>query len=108
MSELGDKRRRFSKMVARLCLEAERLGYEYALDFVRRCNDCPVGHPRSTHKAGLAVDLHLYKRSIDGDLVYIRDWEGHIELHDYWDYMGGSARIGNDANHYSLEWNGVR
>jgi hypothetical protein len=52
--------------------------------------------------------MHLYKPDGNGGWIYITDWEGHIELHDYWDFMGGSPRIGNDANHYSLEWNGVR
>lgn len=103
MSELGDKRRRFSRMVARLLMHAEMLGYEYAIDFTKRCDDCPVGHPNSVHKKGLGLDLHLY---IDGD--YITDGRGHDKLHDYWDSIGGARRITNDMNHYSLEWNGVR
>jgi hypothetical protein len=108
MSELGNKRRMFSKMLVRLCLEAERLGYEYSFEYTKRCESCPIGHPQSTHNVGLAADLNLYKRNSDGELVYIRTGEGHDQLHDYWDHIGGAERIENDANHYSLEWQGVR
>ena len=103
MSELGDKRRRFSRMVPRLLLYAEQLGYEYAFEFTKRCEQCPIGHPRSTHNVGLALDLNLYKNG-----EFIRDATGHKELHDFWDLMGGAARIDRDMNHYSLEWQGVR
>jgi hypothetical protein len=103
MSSLGDERRRFSRMVARLLLHAEMLGYEFAIGFVERCDDCPIGHPQSVHRVALGMDLNLY---IDGE--YITDGRGHDLLHDYWDSIGGAARIADDMNHYSLEWNGVR
>lgn len=103
MGELGDKRRQFSKMVGLLLHYAEVLGYDYALDYVKRCDDCHIGHPNSTHKSGLAIDLHLYHFG-----HYITDGSGHKELHDFWDLMGGAERIPHDMNHYSLEWQGVR
>jgi hypothetical protein len=90
-------------MLIRLCQKAEELGYEYAFDFIKRCEECPVGHKKSAHKVGLACDLHLYR-----DKEYLSDGSGHRELHDYWDILGGAARIDNDLNHYSCEYEGVR
>ena len=82
---------------------AKFLQYEYTIDFVKRCADCPVGHPKSVHKVGLALDLNLYLNGI-----YLTDGSAHKDLHDFWDMLGGAKRIENDMNHYSLEWNGVR
>jgi len=100
---LGDKRRRFTQMQALLIQYAHFLGYECAMDFVKRCKDCPVGHERSLHKSALAMDLHLY---LDGH--YITDGVGHDVLHDFWDLLGGARRIDADMNHYSLAHNGMR
>ncbi len=47
--------------------------------------------------------MNLY---IDGR--YIRDKEGHDELHNFWDLLGGAERIKKDMNHYSFEHNGMR
>ena len=100
---LGEKRRKFTHMLAMLILHAEDEGFGVAVDFVKRCEDCRVGHRNSTHKKGLAADLHLYR-----DGVYLDSGEEHKTLHDFWDSMGGSARIDHDLNHYSLEDGGVR
>lgn len=101
---LGNKRRKFSRMVWRLLQEAERQGYGFAIDFVKRCESCPIGHAKSTHKVGLAMDLHLY----DDNGTYLSSGAEHESLHDFWDQLGGSERIKNDLNHYSLQHNGVR
>jgi hypothetical protein len=101
---LGSKRRKFSTMLAQLILYANDEGYGVAVDFVKRCEDCPVGHPRSAHKSGLAADINLY----DKEGTYLTDPIHHEFLHDYWDSMEGAERIDNDMNHYSLEHQGVR
>jgi len=100
---IGDKRRRFTQMQALLIQYAQFLGYECAVDFVKRCEDCMVGHERSLHKLGLAVDLHLY---LDGH--YISTGASHTELHNFWDLLGGAERIDNDMNHYSVAHDGMR
>ena len=101
---LGDKRRDFTHMMALLILHADKMGYGVAADFLKRCEDCPVGHKTSLHKQGLAVDLNLY--SPNGD--YLTDPKHHDVLHDYWDMLGGAERIENDRNHYSLAHDGMR
>ena len=90
-------------MVALLIQYAHYLGYECAIDYVKRCEDCKVGHERSLHKLGLAMDLHLY---LDGE--YVTTGLPHQDLHDFWDLLGGAKRIHNDANHYSLAHGGMR
>lgn len=100
---LGDKRRRFTHCLALLILHTEELGYEAAVDYLKRCQECEVGHERSLHKLGLAVDLNLYK-----DEHYVTDDTGHKEAHDYWDTLGGAERIDNDMNHYSFAHQGMR
>ena len=59
------------------------------------------GHPNSGHKLKLAIDINFIK---DGQITL----DGHAELHDYWDSVGGAQRIARDMNHYSLEHNGYR
>ena len=95
---LGNKRRAFSKMVALLIQYADLLGYETAIDYVKRCEDCPVGHKNSLHKQGLAIDLHLYK-----DGIYLTSTQDHTPLGRFWESMGGTLG-GNfdDGNHYSI------
>jgi len=94
---LGDKRRNFSLMVSMLVQYANFLGYEVALDYLKRCEECEVGHQYSLHKLGLAVDVNLY---LEGR--YLRDARHHRELHDFWDLLGGARRIDDDMNHYSI------
>jgi len=103
---LGQKQRKFTLMVAKLIEFAYEEGYEltfsraYASEAANRADG---GHERSLHRKRLAIDLNLF---IDGK--YITDGTGHDELHDYWDFLGGSERIPNDMNHYSLEHGGMR
>ena len=100
---IGDKRRKFTQMSAMLIQYATFLGYECAIDFVKRCEDCQVGIPNSVHKLGLAMDLNLY---LDGH--YLDEEWPHRDLHDFWDLLGGAERIAGDLNHYSMEHHGVR
>jgi len=105
---LGDKQRRFTRMVAQLIMHADMLGY--ALTFGDAYRDARVtyGHPRSTHRKRLAVDLNLFARDGDG-WVYQTDTEAHRPLGEYWESIGGTwgGRF-DDGNHYSCEWEGVR
>ena len=62
------------------------------------------GNSRSCHKIRLAVDFNLF---IDGE--YKTDEESYRPLTEYWKSIGGSAGADfGDANHFSLEHNGVR
>lgn len=100
----SQKRALFTRNLARLLLYAEGLGFYPVIDQARRCDDCPIGHPNSTHKAGLAADILLYDR----DFNWLPDPENYVLLHDFWDTLGGAERIANDMNHFSIEHNGVR
>lgn len=101
---LGGKRRIFSKMLSLLEGYANLLGYEIAYDFCKRCDQCPVGHPTSLHKQGLAMDINLYK-----DGVYLTSTDDHRPLGEFWEFIGGTwgGRF-NDGNHYSIEHNGMK
>jgi hypothetical protein len=82
----------------------ELIGYNVVEDQGKRCSDCPNSHPRSTHKAGVAVDLILY----GVEWAYLTDTRHYAILHDFWDFIGGAERINKDLNHFSLEHQGVR
>jgi hypothetical protein len=90
-------------MAALLIQYAHYLGYECAIDYVKRCEDCEVGHVRSLHKSALAMDLNLY---LDGE--YVTAGAPHGDLHEMWDLLGGAKRIDNDMNHYSVAHDGMR
>ncbi len=98
---LGDKQRKFTRMIGLLIEHAYDSGYEltfgdaYAHD----------GHMNnSLHYSRLAVDFNLFK---DGE--YLTKTSDHKLLGEYWESIGGSwgGRF-NDGNHYSLEHNGRR
>lgn len=64
------------------------------------------GHRKSGHKLKLAEDLYLFK-----DGVWQNTLEMQTEAGKQWESMGGSwgGRFKTpDANHYSLEHNGIR
>ena len=101
---LGNKQRKFTKMIAELILWAYDEGYEITLGHALRCQDCPVGREKSNHKVKLALDLNLFK-----DGIYLTSTTAHAPLGEKWESMGGSwgGRF-QDGNHYSLEHNGRR
>jgi len=103
MSELSRKQQRFTSMVALLITFINQRGYQVTFGDAYRDPRCPYGHPDSTHRSRLAIDLNLFK-----DGIYLSSGEEHEEFHDYWDDIGGAKRIEGDLNHYSLMHNGVR
>lgn len=113
MSEtLGEKQRRFTRMIGQLILHAYAMGYELTLGDAYRDprvhgdfgEEQGYGHPKSVHKLRLAVDFNLFK---DGE--YLTETEDHRFLGEYWELLGGDwgGRF-DDGNHYSLGHWGVK
>ena len=111
---LGQKQRRFARMIPLLIDKAHELGFEVSLGDAYR--DPRVfgaigfkqgyGHAKSAHKLRLAIDLNLF---MDGD--YQADTEAHRPLGEWWEAQGGcwGGRFSMpDGNHYSLEHGGLR
>lgn len=109
---LGQKQRRFVKMVSKLIDFAYANGYELTLGDAYRDprlhGEMGVkkgyGHSKSNHKIRLAVDFNLFK-----DGKFLTSSEDHKPLGEYWESIGGTwgGRF-NDGNHYSLEHNGTK
>lgn len=109
---LGEKQRKFTRMISLLIEHAYGLGYE--MSFGDAYRDPRVhgamgekkgySHRNSTHKLRLAVDLNLFK-----DGAFLTETADHEVLGKYWESLGGTwgGRF-NDGNHYSLEHNGVK
>lgn len=111
METLREKQARFARMVARLILKAEELGFEVTLgeawrseEEARRLAGAGLGVRRSLHCDRLAVDLNLF---VDG--VWLRSTDTHRALGEWWESIGGSwgGHFG-DGNHYSLAHEGRR
>ena len=115
MSEtLGEKQRRFARMVPRLLDKAHELGFEVSLGDAYRD---PRVHgsfgrkkgysaPRSVHKLRLAIDLNLFR-----DGRYLTRSEDHRPLGEWWERQYPDARWGgrwHDGNHYSFEHGGCK
>ena len=109
---LGQKQRKFARMVADLIIFAYDSGYEVTLGDAYRDprTNGTFGEKKgysssmSNHKIRLAIDFNLFK-----DGVYLTKTEDHLPLGEYWESVGGSwgGRF-NDGNHYSLEHDGRR
>jgi hypothetical protein len=109
---LGQKQRRFARMVARLLDRAHEMGYEVTLGDAYRD---PRVHgawgerrsysaARSVHKQRLAIDLNLFRGG-----KYLDRTEDHRPLGEWWEKQGGCwGGRWNDGNHYSLEHNGYK
>ena len=111
---LGQKQRRFAKLLPMLIDKAHELGFEVSLGDAYR--DPRVhgefgvksgyGAARSCHKLRLAVDLNLFKNG-----KYLDGSEHHKELGEWWESQGPDHRWGgrfSDGNHYSIEHNGAK
>jgi hypothetical protein len=107
MSDMVDKQHRFSLMLARLITYTASLpGYQVTGGDWYRDSRCDYGHPRSLHKLRLAVDLNIF---VDG--LWRKDVESYRPLGEYWELMGGAwgGRFEEgDANHFSLEHDGMK
>jgi len=107
---LGQKQRKFVRMIADLIVWAYDNGYE--LTFGDAYRDPRLhgqmgwkvgyGAASSCHKIRLAIDLNLFK-----DGVFLDSTEAHTPLGEQWEKMGGTwgGRF-KDGNHYSLEHEG--
>ncbi|MGL4751433.1 MAG: M15 family metallopeptidase [Aeromonadaceae bacterium] len=115
MSEtMGQKQRRFTRMLADLINFAYDNGYELTVGDAYRDprlhGEMGVkkgyGHASSNHKQRLAMDFNLFR-----DGKFLTSTEDHRPLGEYWESIGGSwgGRFSNpDGNHYSIEHNGVK
>lgn len=111
---LGQKQRRFTRLVGLLIEYAYQHGYELTFGDAYRdprlhgAMGVKLGysHPSSTHKQRLAVDFNLFK-----DGVWLQQTEDYTKLGEYWESLGGSwggRFTSGDGNHFSLEHNGVK
>jgi len=99
MSELGNKRGKFTKYVAKLILYMIAQGYEPRLG-----KDGLPHKKNSLHYEGLAVDIDLIK---DGQ--YLDATSDHEEFGKYWESLDKDCCWGgrfNDGNHYSIKYMG--
>ncbi len=112
MSEtLGQKQRRFTRMVALLIEFAYSRGYEMTFGEAFRTKEqaaiyakAGTGSLNSNHCIRLAVDCNLFK---DGE--YLTASESYAPLGEYWESIGGAwgGRFKRpDGNHFSLEHEG--
>lgn len=110
---LSERQRAFTRMAADLIQFAYESGYE--LTFGDAFRDPRLhgefgkkdgyGAAKSVHKVRLAIDLNLW---VNGEYVTTSDHYGWDALHKYWESLGGSKRVPNDANHFSMEYQGCR
>lgn len=110
---LGDRQRAFVPMVAKLIEWAYANGYELTFSEAWRSQEEAAlnaqkgtGVVNSLHCLRLAVDLNLFR-----DKVLLQGLEDYRPLGDYWKSLGGSWG-GDfhrpDADHFSLDWQGIR
>ena len=101
---LGEKQRRFTRMIGELIGWAYENGYELTFGDAYRDPRVSYGHQNSLHRKRLAVDLNLF---INGE--WQQSTESHTPLGEYWESIGGTwgGRF-DDGNHYSLEYNGMK
>lgn len=106
---LGQKQRKFTRMVADLIVWAYDQGYELTLGEAWRTPEQAAlnaksgkGIVNSLHGDRLALDLNLFKNG-----VFLTTTEDHRQLGEFWESIGGTwgGRF-NDGNHYSLEHEG--
>lgn len=110
---LGQTQRAFTRMIADLIQYAYEQGYELTLGDAYRD---PRVHGKlgekksyssanSNHKNRLAIDFNLF---VGGKYIQDSSHAAWFDLHDYWEVLGGAAMIKDDANHFSMEWQGRR
>lgn len=109
---LREKQSKFALMVSELLAKACEMGYEVTLGDAYRDprlhgqirEKKGYGHAKSCHKLRLAIDLNLFK-----DGKFLETTEGHRPLGEWWVSQGGTwGGAFSDANHYSLEHDGMK
>jgi len=112
---LRQKQSRFLRMVARLIGQMALLGLEGTIGDAYRDPrlhgavgvKLGYGHPKSAHKNRLAIDINLFK-----DGMFLTDVSTeYTKLGEFWESLAPDARWGGrfkDANHYSLEHDGIK
>lgn len=99
MSELGNKRGKFTKYLAKLILHMIEEGYEPRLG-----RDGLPHMKNSLHYDGLAADIDLIK-----DGKYLDTTPDHEPFGKYWESLDSDCCWGgwfNDGNHYSVKYMG--
>jgi hypothetical protein len=99
MSELGEKRKLFTKCIARLIDKMIELGFEPMLG-----KDGLKHMKNSLHYDGLAVDIDLTK-----DGKYLSLTEDHKQFGEFWESLHTDCCWGGrfkDGNHYSVTMGG--
>ena len=87
----------FSLLIAKLILHANDLGYQITFGDAFRDKRVTYGHPNSTHRKRLAIDLNLFR---DGE--YLDKTDDHRVLGEWWEKQHPLARGGggfSDGNH---------
>lgn len=106
---LGEKQRKFTRMVADLIVWAYQNGYELTWGEAWRTPEQAAlnaakgtGIARSLHIDRLAVDLNLFKNG-----QFLQTTDDHKPMGEFWESIGGTwgGRF-KDGNHYSLEHDG--
>lgn len=110
---LGEKRRIFTRLLARLINQATLLGFEAQIDEVKRSQAAAdanaaagTGIKNSLHIIGLAVDMDLF---LDGQLLTAS--ESYRTLGEWWEQQHPLCRWGGrftraDGRHFSIEHEG--
>lgn len=111
---LGNKQRKFTKLLISLLDFAYTRGYEITLGDAYRDPKLhghigekkAYGHRNSCHKIRLAIDLNLFK-----DGTFLVNNKDHEPIGVYWESLDPLCRWGgrfkkSDGNHYSMEHNG--
>lgn len=114
MSELGDKQKKFMRLLPRLIDYIHEQGYECTGGDLLR--DPRVfghvgtfkgyGHKNSNHKRKLAIDINLF---LGGE--YLDMTEDHQRFGEFWKSLDPDCRWGGDfptpdGNHYSIAYRG--
>lgn len=116
MSELGNKQKQFTALIAELILyvHTQLPGFRFTFGDAFRCQECTHGHKDSLHRKRLAIDLNLF---VDGEYITCTGDSVTVNRHiTLWQHVGEFAElIGlswggrfNDYNHFSLEYKGMK
>ena len=101
------KRVLFTKLLGEFLCEANKRGFNIAVDAVKAHAEDERHRPNSLHYLGLACDFVLYTN----EGAYLTDTESYIELDVVWESLHPDTYSGirfDDANHISLTHGGMK